>query len=84
MRVHTFIKLGLAAALFALGAQMAQSQGQNEPVKVQGLRGAVEGTVPGHSDEVTEMAEFHPMDLAHTKSMSKPKNTALEAALRRG
>ncbi|MBL8333268.1 MAG: nitrate reductase cytochrome c-type subunit [Rubrivivax sp.] len=39
MRVHTFIKLGLAAALFALGAQMAQSQAPNEPVKVQGLRG---------------------------------------------
>ena len=38
MRPTTFLKLALAAALFALGAQMAQSAG-DDPVKLQGLRG---------------------------------------------
>lgn len=38
MRVHTMIKLALAAGIFALGAQMAQSAGE-APVKLQGLRG---------------------------------------------
>ena len=40
MRVHTMLKLALAAAVLALGAQMTQSA-SDEPVKLQTLRGAV-------------------------------------------
>ena len=40
MRVHTVLKLALAAGVFALGAQLAQSQAPAaEPVKLQSLRG---------------------------------------------
>jgi cytochrome c-type protein NapB len=40
MRVHTLFKLALAAGVFAIGAQLAQSQSAaQEPVKLQSLRG---------------------------------------------
>lgn len=38
MRVQTILRLALAAGVFALGAQIAQSAGP-EPVKLQSLRG---------------------------------------------
>lgn len=48
--------------------------------EVQSLRGAIEGSMLRDGYEVTKMAKFHLQSLAHTKSMSKAKNTALEGA----
>ena len=60
MRVHTFLKLALAGCLFALGAQIAQSQpGPTDVVKLQSLRGGTPVTqdnLPGASHQERDHA----------------------------
>jgi hypothetical protein len=44
---------------------------------VENLRRAIEGAVGGDGNKIAQMTKFHSATVAHTKSMSEPKNKAL-------